>query len=124
MNIILTPVCNFGDNLKDTETKIGYIRADHDGYRWWTTYFPCHEELKTEDIRNEINGVCGELIENMFLNLGAIKEFCHRRTEAKTSEDIYDFYIESELCNYWVRFITRKKDYNMYLHAYIKSNKK
>ena len=132
MNIILNPVCNFEDMMNDLENtqdncsvkqpkaKIGYIRADHDGYRWWTTYFPCREELKTEEIRQEMRDVCAEIIENMFINLEAVRKFCYSNSEAKTGEDTYSFYIECELCNYWVRFTTRRKDYNMYLHAYKK----
>ena len=32
----------------------------------------------------------------------------------------YNFYLEGTLCNFWVRLITRWRDYNMYLHAFIK----
>ena len=59
--------CSFTEPLR----KIGHIRADYDGYRWYNTVWPCHRELATP-----------------------------------------------EACNYWVRLITRRGDYNLYLNAY------
>ena len=36
----------------------------------------------------------------------------------ENSADEFNFYLRGELCDYWVRLITRKGDYNMYLSAY------
>ena len=131
MDIILNTVCNFRNLLDDVDlqdvcagkkpkAKIGHIRADHDGYRWWATYFPCHEELKTENIRIEMNEVCAEIIENRFRNLEEVKAFCYNNKDAKFGDCMYVFYIEHKFCNYELVFILRKGDYNMYLHAYKK----
>ena len=35
-------------------------------------------------------------------------------------KDEFSFYYVGELCVFWIRLITRKGDYNMYLNAYIK----
>ena len=43
------------------------------------------------------------------------------KLEARAGEnsvDEFNFYLRGELCDYWVRLITRKGDYNMYLSAY------
>jgi len=50
--------CPFPEAFKDMERpggccvevprrKIGHIRADYNGYRWWNTVWPCHKELAT-----------------------------------------------------------------------------
>ena len=39
---------------------------------------------------------------------------------SKEHEDEFSFYYVGECCNFWIRLITRKGDYNMYLNAYIK----
>ena len=35
--------------------------------------------------------------------------------------DEFNFYLEGETCDFWVRLITREKDYNLYLNAYAKA---
>ena len=139
MNIELKSICSFKDIIDDINEvkdefgqiqnehrqKIGYIRADHDGYRWWTTYFPCREELKTEEIKMEIHNICAGIIESeTFKNVEAIKTYCFNNPSDDVINfdrpDEYQYYIEGDLCYYWVRFITRKKDYNMYLTVYKK----
>jgi len=133
MNIIFNTVCNFKDILDDgdldiqdisagkqPEAKIGHFRADHDGRRWQTVYFPCHEDLKTEDMRKEINGVFTEIIKNRFKNPETVTEFCYSNKKARFGEYIYNFYIEHEMCNYCLVFILMHKEYSMYLHIYKK----
>ena len=38
-------------------SKIGHIRADYDGWRWWNTIWPCHDELATPEMKREIDAV-------------------------------------------------------------------
>lgn len=58
--------CSFPEVFQDTEKpegsfisvprrKIGHIRADHDGHRWWNTVWPCHQDLVTQEISAEID---------------------------------------------------------------------
>lgn len=59
-----------------------------------------------------------------FPNLSALTAYCESHPEARVNEsrtDEYNFYLDGELCCYWLRCITREKDYNLYLHAFIKS---
>ena len=57
--------CPFPEVFEDTETiegcsfpeprrKIGHIRADYDGWRWYNTVWPCHRALATQEICKEI----------------------------------------------------------------------
>jgi len=32
------------DENKRPRSELGYLRADHDGYRWWNTVWPVHNE--------------------------------------------------------------------------------
>ena len=35
--------------------KIGHLRADYNGRRWWNTAWPCHPALATAEIKAEID---------------------------------------------------------------------
>ena len=101
--------------------KICHIRADYDGYRWWNSIWPCRKELATPQVSQEIDQTYERLIaDDAFRDLAALREFCRQHPEAAVSgyKDEYNFYFEGELCTYWLRCITRSKDYNIYLHAY------
>ena len=59
-------------------------------------------------------------------DLPTLRKFCaaHPDACAGASGTEFNFYLESELCNYWLRLITRKGDYNIYLTAYAKEETK
>ena len=104
--------------------KIGHIRADHDGRRWWNTVWPCHPELETLMVTTEIDQVYNALtgIEAL-ADFDTLVDFCQSHPEARvhpTEGQEYNFYLEGEHCNFWVRLITRWRDYNMYLNAFTK----
>lgn len=105
--------------------KIVHIRADYDGHRWWNTVWPCHDELATAEMRREVDAVYALLTsDKAFADLGALRSFCHEFPQAKpneSSDSEYNFYMEGALCWYWLRCITRSKDYNLYLHAFLKN---
>jgi hypothetical protein len=130
----LTVDCPFREIFDDTEptegsiisyprSKICHIRADHDGWRWYNTVWPCHDELATPEMKREIDATYEELTARDALrNLALVARYCVSHPEARcsSSQTEYDFYLEGELCNYWLRLITRPKDYNIYLNAYAK----
>ena len=60
--------CPFSEVFEDMETvegcsfpvprrKIGHIRADYDGWRWYNTVWPCHKALATPEVCTEIDRV-------------------------------------------------------------------
>lgn len=127
--------CSFSEVFRDIEhregtlndvprKKIGHIRADYDGYRWWNTAWPCHPELATPDVTAEIDQVYNALTaDDALADFDTLVRFCHAHPEAHVHPDEYqeyNFYLEGTLCNFWVRLITRWRDYNMYLNAFTK----
>ena len=101
--------------------KIGHIRADYDDYRWWNTIWPLHKELSTPDISKEIDELYMRLIsKDAFATLSEMTDFCHDHPQAAVDRTEYNFYYEGEYCLFWIRCITRKKDYNLYINAFTK----
>ena len=105
--------------------KIGHIRADYDGYRWWNTVWPCHPALDTEEIKAEIDQTYDALTAaDALKDLSTLTRFCEAHPEACVDRQFrqeYSFYLEGKNCDFWIRLITRKRDYNLYLNAFAKA---
>lgn len=132
----LKTVCPFPEVFEDVDDadgpgkgtprrKICHIRADYDDYRWWNTVQDANWDLGSPKIANEIDQTYDELTASDALHdLNALRQFCWCHPEAKVGAglaDEFNFYLEGKTCDFWVRLITRDKDYNMYLHAYAKA---
>ncbi len=130
--------CPFPEVFQDTERlendvfeiprlKIGHIRADY-SWRWRNTVWPCHNELATDEIKQEIDEVYTALTaKDALADLDTLKRFCQSHPEACADTQFkqeYNFCLEGECCNFWIRLITRPKDYNLYLHVFAKSRPK
>lgn len=128
--------CSFSKVFEDLERgedgflnvprrKIGHIRADYDGYRWYNTVWPCHPSLASKEVSEEIDRTYGTLTSGDALkDLSALIRFCEAHPEAcvdQQSRQEYNFFLEGKYCDFWVRLITRKRDYNMYLNAFTKT---
>lgn len=112
-------------SLRESDRKIGHVRADYDGWRWFATSWPCHRELETPDIVEEITAVYHEITaKDALCDLEALRRFCRAHPEACKDQEYRDdfyFYLDGQFADFWVRLITRRGDYNMYLSAYIKA---
>ncbi len=128
LSMLLTE-CPFPEVFEDTEKvegcsfpvprrKIGHIRADYDGWRWYNTVWPCHKALATLEVCAEIDRVYDALAApDALKDLAALRKFCTDHMDACISKeygDEFSFYYVGERCNFWIRLITRKGDYNMY----------
>ena len=135
----LKMVCPFPEVFEDLEPdgtahegdprrKISHIRADFDKHRWWNTVWPSHWDLATDEVKSEMGRTYDALTASDALNdLNALRRFCWYHPEAQTAPEVgdeFNFYLVGETCDFWVRLITRDKDYNMYLSAYAKENAK
>lgn len=104
-------------------TKVGHFRADHDGWRWWYTYWPSHNNLTTAERTHEAAALYNALIAyDALQDLPTLRRFCQAHSEVSVhgAEDECNFYLVGNACYYWLRLITRKGDYNMYLSFYAK----
>ena len=57
-------------------------------------------------------------------DLDTLTRFCRSHPEACVDPQFgqeYNFYLEGKACNFWIRLITRSRDYNLYLNAFAKS---
>ena len=131
----LTVQCPFPEVFEDTELpegssipvprrKVGHLRADYDGHRWWNTVWPCHNDLLTDEISKEIDHTYEALTaKNALKDLDALWELCRQHPEACASKeygDEFNFYLTGTHCDFWIRLITRRGDYNIYLNAFAK----
>lgn len=131
----LTTECPFPDVFQDTERmegdirdiprlKIGHIRADYSG-RWWNSVWPCHSKLATDEIKREIDEVYAALTaKDALADLDTLTQFCRSHPEACADPQFkqeYNFFLGGKACNFWIRLITRPRDYNLYLNAFVKS---
>ena len=131
----LTTECPFSEVFQDTEKmedsfnavprlKIGPVRADYNG-QWRNTVWPGHEELVAGEIAHEIDEVYAALTaKDALADLDTLTRFCQSHPEACVDSQFkqeYNFYLEGAACNFWIRLITRPRDYNLYLNAFTKS---
>lgn len=107
-----------GSSLPVPRRKIGHIRADYDGWRWYNTVWTCHKTLATPEVCTEIDRVYDALIApDALKDLAALRKFCADHMDgciAKEYGDEFSFYYVGERCNFWIRLITRKGDYTGY----------
>ena len=50
----------------------------------------------------------------------ALRVFCRKYPSANVREHEYSICMNGHAADYWIRFITRRGDYNLYLKAYAK----
>ena len=99
--------CPFPEVFEDTETiegcsfpeprrKIGHIRADYDGWRWYNTVWPCHRALATQEVCKEIDRVYDALIApDALKDFTTLRKFCGEHMDAciaKEDKDEFSFY--------------------------------
>ena len=117
----MTNICPFADAWQDKDetrypkSEVGYIRADYED-RWWNTVWPIHRQLETPELVREFDAVYAAFCRE-FPDFHAVCDFCRTSAEPTSSDTEYNAYLEGEHGVYWFRFITRYRDYNLYLHC-------
>lgn len=81
--------------------------------------------MATDEVKDEIDEVYTALTaKDALADLDALMQFCQSHPEACIDPQFrqeYNFYLEGKTCNFWLRLITRPRDYNLYLNAFAKS---
>ena len=123
----LTTTCPFkeaweskGDN-RYPESELCYIRAYHDGDQWCMTVFPVNWQLKTGELAKEADEVYA-LFRKAFPDLAEVRDYvAHDAEQVDGDPTEGNAYLELEYGRYWFWMITRKGDYNLYLHVLSKA---
>lgn len=90
---------------------MGYIRADHDGYRWRHTVFRTNQQIETPELDALYN-----LFVRQIKGLPELKEYCEQHLTCVQGE--YNAYHCGKHGIYTFRFRLEKGDYNLYLNAF------
>ena len=130
---VLTPTCSFKSIFEGPQktmplnsfpvpaSKVLHSRSDYNGYRWHRTWHPCHEKPLGDELCGEINDFSDSLMElPEFANLDTLRTFCKQFAEPTSEPTEYNMYSTTEHFNIWLLLITRNKDYNIYVHFYLK----
>jgi hypothetical protein len=110
---------------RDQETGcIGHLRADfgRSGNEFWYQWEDHCPELKTQDFRDELQGLINWLCaDNLLKDRTAMYEYCSKNSQAKlfgVRENNYGFKIQTENYVYYLRCYPLQGDYNLYVYAY------
>ena len=102
------------------KSEMGYFRCDYDGYKWWNTVWPINRELETPELIREFDSLY-DSFRQVFPSREAMTIYCRSHAEPTSDSTEYNAYLELEHGFYWFRMITRKGDYNLYLHCISKA---
>lgn len=131
---ILTHICTFGSifegskklfplsSVEHPACEVAYSRSDYDGRKWWRTWFPSGEEKVGPPLSQEIDQFSDALMEMPeFQSLDAMGRMCRSCAQATGSPTDFNLYSETEHFYIWLQLVTRERDYNLYVHFYLKS---
>ena len=98
-----------------------YSRSDHDGYRWWNTWFTGKKDHPEKElIGKEAEEITFFFHEKLSNGVEDIMKCLEEGSIASIGENEGNLFYEGDYANYWIRFIARKRDYNMYVKAFEK----
>ena len=100
--------------------ELGYFRCDNNGGRWWNTVWPVHDALSTPALSSEFDSVLDAFYRS-FKDIPAMRKWCVSHAGKTGDFTEYNAYYEGDHGFYWFRMITRRGDYNLYLHCYSKA---
>lgn len=109
---------SFADNK---ELKIAHNRLDHDGYRWWNKWFRA-KGTEDQNVIKEMEEISDYMTGKLKRGISDIYELVYDMVlipidDARTE---YNVFYEGQYINCWIRLITRRGDYNMYINCYEK----
>lgn len=109
------------DDTRKPVCELGYFRCDNDGYWWHNTVWPVHWDISTPELIAEFDAVL-DAFRRSFKDLAAMRKWCYANAgRCGGCDDEFNAYYEGTHGFYWFRMITRRGDYNLYLHCYSKA---
>ena len=122
----LSAECSFRDALDARDgdrypaSELCYIRAYHDGEQWNNTVFPINWDLRTDELIKEADNLY-QAFQRAFPDRKAVRNYVEHEAERGDDPTEGNAYLELEHGRYWLRMITRKGDYNLYIHVLSKT---
>ena len=105
----------------DIDNIIAYSRSDYDGWKWWTTWHQCQKDTPVLEVAREIDAFQDALFQlPEFRNLDTLTRFCRGYAQPTSEPTEFNLYSETAHFYIWLRLITRRRDYNVYVHYYLK----
>ena len=121
---LLTTSCTFEDLFQQGShpaSEIAYSRSDYDGWKWWTTWHQCQKDTPVLEVAREIDAFQDALFQlPEFRNLDTLTRFCRGYAQPTSEPTEFNLYSETAHFYIWLRLITRRRDYNVYVHYYLK----
>ena len=130
----LVPVCAFEhifsgpkkqfplSSVERPVSEVAYSRSDYDGHKWWRTWFHSGSEQLKGPLAKEIDQFSDALMElPQFKTLHSMAELCRSCAQPTASPTDFNLYSETEHFYIWLQLVTRERDYNLYVHFYMKS---
>ena len=121
---LLTTSCAFEDLFQQGSrpaSEIAYSRSDYDGWKWWTTWHQCQKDTPVLEVAREIDAFQDALFQlPEFRNLDTLTRFCRGYAQPTSEPTEFNLYSETAHFCIWLRLITRHRDYNVYVHYYLK----
>ena len=131
---VLTHICTFGSIFEGSKklfplssverpiNEVAYSRSDYDGRNWWRTWFINARNMIGPPLAKEIDLFSNSLMElPEFKSLNTMGRMCRSCAQATSSPTDFYLYSETEYFYIWLQLVTRERDYNLYVHFYLKS---
>lgn len=106
----------------DDKKRIAHNRLDHDGYRWWNTWFPGIGPNGNEEMKKEMEEVSNFMVSLFPKGIPDMERMVQEGKCERLSDDEHNLYIVGEYTDIWIRLILRRGDYNMYIKFFQKQN--
>ena len=123
-DLLLTTSCAFEDLFQQGSrpaSEIAYSRSDYDGWKWWTTWHQCQKDTPVLEVAREIDAFQNALFQlPEFRNLDTLTRFCRGYAQPTSEPTEFNLYSETAHFYIWLRLVTRHRDYNAYVHYYLK----
>ena len=102
---------------------IGYLRADFGskGKEFWSSWFDIRTDLKTDEFKEEFDGVINGLRDGDILSgRQAMSAYCHATPDSAFGDgyEHYGIRLDTDKYSYLMRLIPVKGDYNLYCCCY------
>ena len=101
-------------------SEMGYLRCDNDGHQWWSTAWPVNRKLESPGLIAEFDEVCASF-RRAFPTREAMAQWCREQAQPTSDPTEFNTWYEGKHGIYWLRMITRRGDYNLYLHCLSKA---